>query len=173
MLATLFLLRALAMEITGSGYTWMLRFWSDSAQGGCGFSKPPHSARSRSASSWAALRRAAPHLLLTGGKVFTADSTHPWAEALAIRGDRIVAVGTSAEVRHLAGRATHELALAGRVVIPGINDAHDHVGDVPLGVEFRTSAVPTPDPTFAQVRVIAARADGRLDKDRRRPARPR
>ena len=108
-----------------------------------------------------AARPTPPDLLLTGGKVFTADSTHPWAEALAIRGERIVAVGTTAEMRRLAGRATHERALGGRVVIPGINDSHDHVGDVPRGIEFRTSTAPTPDPTLAQVldsvRAIAAR----------------
>ena len=40
-------------------------------------------------------RSVPPDLVLTGGKVFTADSAHPWAEALAIRGDRIIAVGTS------------------------------------------------------------------------------
>lgn len=106
-------------------------------------------------------RRAAPDLLLTGGRIFTADSAHPWAEALAIRGDRIVAVGSSAEVRRLAGRATREVALDGRVVIPGINDAHDHVADALLGIAFSTSASPTPDPTFAQVvdslRALAAR----------------
>lgn len=96
-------------------------------------------------------RGTTPTLILTGGRIFTADSTHAWAEALAIREDRIVAVGTSAEVRRLAGRGTREIALGGRVVIPGINDAHDHVGDVPLGGEFRTSASPTPDPTVVQV----------------------
>lgn len=103
----------------------------------------------------------APTLILTGGKIFTADSTRPWAEALAIRGDRIVAVGTTADVRRLAGRATREIALAGRVAIPGINDAHDHLGSVPVGVEVVTSASPTPDPTTAQVldsvRSVAAR----------------
>ena len=104
----------------------------------------------------------APTLVLTGGKVFTADSTHPWAEALAVRGDRVLAVGTTADVRRLAGRATREIALAGRVVIPGINDAHDHLGDVPIGLESRTSASPTPDPTTTQVldsvRAVAMRA---------------
>ena len=105
--------------------------------------------------------RGAPDLVLTGGKVFTADSLRPWAEAVAIRGARVVAVGTSAEVRRLARRTTREIALGGRVVIPGINDAHDHVGDVPLGVEFYTSASPTPDAPLAQVldslRRLAAR----------------
>jgi predicted amidohydrolase YtcJ len=114
----------------------------------------------------AASRAAAPTLLLTSGKVFTADSTRPWAEAIAIRGDRIVAVGTTAEVRRLAGHGTREIALGGRVVIPGINDAHDHVGAVPLGGEFHTSASPTPDPTFGQVldsvRALGARTPAGL-----------
>jgi predicted amidohydrolase YtcJ len=100
-------------------------------------------------------------VVLTGGRVFTADPSHPWAEAVAIRGDRIIAVGTLAEVRRLMGRATHEIPLGGRVVIPGINDAHDHVGEVAMPGEFRTSASPTPDPTLAQVldsvRAVAAR----------------
>ena len=96
-------------------------------------------------------RRPVAELILVDGKVFTADSTHPWAEAVAIRGERIIAVGTTASVRKLASARTREVALGGRVVIPGINDAHDHVGDFPLPGEFRTSAAPTPDPTFAQV----------------------
>lgn len=102
-----------------------------------------------------------PDIILTGGRVFTAGSTHPWAEAVAIRGERIAAVGTTAEMRRLAGKRTREIPLGGRVVIPGINDAHDHVGDVAMPGEFRTSASPTPDPTLAQVldsvRVLAAR----------------
>ena len=73
-------------------------------------------------------------LLLTGGKIFTADSTRPWAEALAIRGDRIVAIGTTADVERLAGARTRRVALGGRVVIPGINDTHVHMGHgTPLG----------------------------------------
>jgi predicted amidohydrolase YtcJ len=104
---------------------------------------------------------APPSLILTGGKVFTADSARPWAQALAIRGDRIVAVGTTAEVRRLAGPGTREIALGGRVVIPGIGDAHDHVGDLAVGVEVRTDPSPTPDPGAAEVldsvRSVAAR----------------
>lgn len=44
-----------------------------------------------------------PDLILTGGKVFTADPAHPWGEALAIRGERIAAVGTTAEIVRRAG----------------------------------------------------------------------
>lgn len=109
---------------------------------------------------------AAPDLVLTGGKVFTADSLHPWAEAIAIRGDRILAVGANAEVRRLAGRTTREIALGGRVVIPGIDDAHDHLGAIPLGVQIQTSPSPTPDPTFGQVLDSLRRVVARTPADR-------
>ena len=69
-----------------------------------------------------------PDLILTGGRIFTADSGRPWAEALAVRGDRIVAVGRSDSVRRLAGPRTRAVDLGGRTVIPGLNDAHAHPG---------------------------------------------
>lgn len=65
-------------------------------------------------------------LVLFGGKIFTADPTGPWAEAIAIRGTRIAAVGTDRQVRRLAGSQTRVIDLRGRVVVPGINDAHIH-----------------------------------------------
>lgn len=103
----------------------------------------------------------APDLILTGGKVFTADPARPWAEAVAIRGDRIVAVGTAAEVGRLAGASTRTIALEGRVVVPGFNDAHDHVGGGEYGARFVADPSPMPDPPFAQVldsvRALAAR----------------
>jgi predicted amidohydrolase YtcJ len=60
-------------------------------------------------------------------------------------------VGTNADVRRLGRPATREIALSGRVVILGINDAHDHLGAVPVGVDIHTSASPTPDPSAAEV----------------------
>jgi predicted amidohydrolase YtcJ len=83
--------------------------------------------------------------------VFTGDTAHPWAEAVAIRGERILAVGSTADVRRLAVPRTREIPLGGRVVIPGINDAHDHLGDRGLGPELRIDQSPTPDPTTSQV----------------------
>ena len=65
-------------------------------------------------------------IALMGGRVFTADPNHPWAEAVAIQGDRIMAVGTEEEIRHWVGGATRIVPLEGRLVIPGINDAHVH-----------------------------------------------
>ena len=106
-------------------------------------------------------RGAAPTLILSGGKIFTADSARPWAEAVSIRGERIVAVGTNDAIRRSAGPRTRMIDLGGRVVIPGINDSHDHVGNVVMPGEFATGASPTPNPSFAQVldsvRAIAAR----------------
>lgn len=106
-------------------------------------------------------RAAEPTLVLVGGKVFTADPAHPWTEAVAIRGERILAVGTTAEMRRLATARTRTIDVGGRVVIPGINDSHDHVGSGPFAGDFSTSASPTPDPAFAEVldsiRAVAAR----------------
>jgi predicted amidohydrolase YtcJ len=94
-----------------------------------------------------------PDLLLLHGKVFTADSNHPWAEALAIRGERILAVGSNNDMVSLRGTSTRVIDLGGRVVIPGINDAHDHVSGANYGVTFSTDshAVPWADPGLAQV----------------------
>ena len=57
-------------------------------------------------------------LILFGGKVFTGDPARPSAEAVATRGERIIAVGTSAEVKRLAGATTRVIDLGGRVVVP-------------------------------------------------------
>jgi predicted amidohydrolase YtcJ len=100
----------------------------------------------------------APDLVLLGGKVFTADSTKPWAEAIAIRGDRIVAVGAAADVRALIGAPTRVIELGGRVAVPGFNDAHDHLGPSLTDREIVMDANPIPDPAFALVRAAVSRS---------------
>lgn len=62
--------------------------------------------------------------MLLNAHVFTADAARPWAEAVAIRGDRITAIGSSAELDVLTGPGTVRRDLAGRTVLPGFNDAH-------------------------------------------------
>jgi predicted amidohydrolase YtcJ len=65
-------------------------------------------------------------LVLRGGTVFTNDRARPAATAVAISRGRIVAVGDDAEIRDLAGPKTEDVDLAGRMVVPGFQDAHIH-----------------------------------------------
>lgn len=64
-------------------------------------------------------------LVLTGGKVFTADGRGTLAEAVAVDGNRIVAVGTSREI-NAAYHGARTIDLKGRLVTPGFNDSHLH-----------------------------------------------
>lgn len=65
-------------------------------------------------------------LVLTGGRIWTGDPGRPWASGLAVASGRILAVGDDAEVAALAAPDARRVALAGRFVMPGINDAHIH-----------------------------------------------
>lgn len=91
---------------------------------------------------------AQPTIVLLDAKVFTNDPAKPFAEAVAIKGTTIQAVGTNEEIGAIAGGAnTKRFRLDGKVVIPGINDAHTHPGAEPLAFNLGT----TPDSTFADV----------------------
>lgn len=91
----------------------------------------------------AACGSTAPDAVIVNGRVFTANAERPWAEALAVRGDRIVAIGSTAEIAALAGPDTTRHDAAGRTVIPGLNDAHvtDPGGDGPAIAAFARRAV--------------------------------
>ena len=67
---------------------------------------------------------AQPSLVLVNGRIFD----NPNAQAIAITGNTITGVGTSADMKALATPATRVIDLQGRLVIPGINDAHTHPG---------------------------------------------
>jgi predicted amidohydrolase YtcJ len=64
--------------------------------------------------------------IFVNGKVWTGDSARPSAEALAISGEKILAVGSNKEIRALAGPDTAVLDLRGRLLIPGFQDSHLH-----------------------------------------------
>jgi predicted amidohydrolase YtcJ len=89
-----------------------------------------------------------PDLILLNGKIFTSNSAHSYVEALAIRGERIVATGTVEKIRSLAGPQTKHIDLGGRVVIPGINDAHHHCAFEPAGFHLQFKSA---EPTWAEV----------------------
>lgn len=65
-------------------------------------------------------------LVAVHGKVWTENPQHPEAEAIAITGHHILAVGTDAEVMRLSGPQTRVIDFQGRRVVPGFNDAHVH-----------------------------------------------
>ena len=65
-------------------------------------------------------------LALLNGKIWTGDPGRPWAEAVAVRGDKIFAVGTTADVRKLASGAANLVDLGGALVLPGFIDSHTH-----------------------------------------------
>jgi len=69
----------------------------------------------------------APDRIFANARVWTGDAAQPAAEAFAVAGDRIVAVGSDTGVRKLAGSRTEIVDLGGRRVVPGFNDAHWHL----------------------------------------------
>jgi imidazolonepropionase-like amidohydrolase len=87
-------------------------------------------------------------LILVGAKVLTGDSNRPTAEAVALGGERIRAVGPNEEIQRLAGPKTRIVDLDGRTVIPGLIDAHVHlllareIVDEPSLRHFERTALP-------------------------------
>jgi hypothetical protein len=66
-------------------------------------------------------------VIFSNGKIITVDERFTIAQAVAVKGDRIVAVGSDAEIARLAGPATRRIDLRGRAVIPGLIDNHMHL----------------------------------------------
>jgi len=66
-------------------------------------------------------------LILVNGTVLTVDARDTIAEALAVRGGKIVAVGATADISRMAGERTTVVDLAGRTATPGLIDTHLHV----------------------------------------------
>ncbi len=89
--------------LAGAGVTW-----ADSSQGARATGEPPAD------------------LVLRGGAIYTVDAARSWAEAVAVRGGRIVFVGTDDTVGALIGPATRVVELGGRFVMPGFHDSHLH-----------------------------------------------
>jgi predicted amidohydrolase YtcJ len=94
-------------------------------------------------------QQTAPDLVLLNGKIFTSYAAHPHVQAIAIHGERITATGDSAKIRALVGPHTKEIDLGGRTVIPGINDAHNHLDIFPpnrIDLELKS-----PDPAWPEM----------------------
>jgi len=84
-------------------------------------------------------------LVIINGKVLTIDNDNPIAEAIAVKGEKIIAVGTTKEISSLVSKdATKIIDAKGRLVIPGFNDAHVHFGPLdPDYIELRYTTDPS------------------------------
>jgi predicted amidohydrolase YtcJ len=78
-------------------------------------------------------------MVLNNGRIVTADDARPTAQAMAVNGDTIVALGTNAEIGRYIGPATEVINLAGQTALPGFIEGHGHftgIGQAKLGLEL-------------------------------------
>lgn len=98
-------------------------------------------------------------LVLKNGKLLTMEPARPVAAALAVSGDRIVAVGSDAEIDRLRGEGTRVIDLAGKTASPGFVDGHAHftgIGDARIALDLRGAA--SWDEVVARVAAAAKKA---------------
>lgn len=69
-------------------------------------------------------------IVLTNGKVYTAEKKQPWAESIAVKDKKILYVGSTQGIKGYIGPGTEKFDLAGKLVLPGIVDSHTHPGYV-------------------------------------------
>jgi predicted amidohydrolase YtcJ len=110
------------------------------------------------------LALAAPEMIVVNGKVFTADPAKPAAQAIAVEHGRISAVGSDEDVRSLAGPGTRIVDAGGRRVVPGLTEAHVHMGSAlplfappvkPIGMPGLPFPGPTPEQALQKVHEAA------------------
>ena len=96
-------------------------------------------------------------MILSNGKIITVDARFSIAQAVAIKGERILAVGTNQDINRLAGPATRRIDLRGRSVVPGLIDNHAHYMEegVLWTVELRLDNVDTRKQALEMIRAKA------------------
>jgi len=99
-------------------------------------------------------------LVFKNGNIYTANESMPRAQAVAVKGDRIVFVGSNEAVQKLVGKATRVVDLRGNTVLPGITDAHHHLS----GVGFREMTLNLEG--IANLQDFLARVKTRVDQAR-------
>jgi predicted amidohydrolase YtcJ len=72
--------------------------------------------------------------ILTNGRIYTLNRRQPWAEAVAVSGDKILAVGSAKDISSYRDPSTKVIDLGGRLVLPGFTDCHIHFMDGSLGL---------------------------------------
>lgn len=96
-------------------------------------------------------------LAIVNARIWTGDPRRPWADAVAVRGERIAAVGSSAEIRKMASAAARVIDASGQMLVPGFHDAHVHFiegGSRLASVQLRDAR--TPAEFIARIKAFAA-----------------
>ena len=106
------------LNVTGAGIAGFI--------GAPALANPAHAGTIQAAQAAADPRD--PDLVVVNARVYTMDTRAPHAEAFAVTGDRFVAVGTTSDVRNLAGKNTTMFDAKGMTVVPGFIDCHNHAG---------------------------------------------
>lgn len=108
---------------------------------------------------------AAADLAFTNARVITMNENRDTAEAVAIRGEYIVAVGTNQDVEPWIGEDTRVIDLTGKTIIPGLNETHIHVRD--LGFEQDTAVNLTPAANVADIQRLLTQRLEQLEREER------
>ncbi|CUU03185.1 hypothetical protein JGI2_00954 [Candidatus Kryptobacter tengchongensis] len=101
-------------------------------------------------------------LIFINGKIWTVDKTKPVAQAVAVLGDKIIAVGSNSEIKKLAGKNTQIVDLKGKLMLPGFIDDHTHFvsgGFQLMSVDLRDAK--TPDEFALRIKEYAEKKPGK------------
>src|SRR5436853_7600954 len=98
-------------------------------------------------------------VVFRNGNVYTANDSAPRAEAIAVKGDRIVFVGSNEGAKRFIGSRTRVIDLKGRTVLPGLTDAHCHLSGVgQREMTFNLEGVMSLDELLARLKERVAQA---------------
>jgi predicted amidohydrolase YtcJ len=84
--------------------------------------------------AWSAQAQSAADTVVVNGRVYTMNVKQPWAEAVAIRGGNVIAVGTAREIAAYRGASTKVIDAEGKLVLPGFTDCHIHFLEGSVGL---------------------------------------
>jgi predicted amidohydrolase YtcJ len=147
----------MATSITSATITWSSSSWRDAARRALVAILTRPSREVQVSSNGHA------DLVFVNGDVYTMDAARSWARAVAVRGGQIVAVGTDDEIADLRGDRTEVVDLAGRMLLPGFQDAHVH--PVGGGLDMLQCDLNEADSKQDYLDTIAAYARSRPDEE--------
>jgi hypothetical protein len=111
--------------------------------------------------------RPTPVLAIVNARVWTNDARRPWADALLVRDGRILAVGSSAELRKRTGAGATVIDASGRLVVPGQPDGRIAIGEAASLAMIERPADADAAETPLDREVVFALVDGNVVADRR------